>query len=62
MFHGRMIFDLPADIQMTIKLRAIKSNITTGAVVSEAINKIFNADLEEARAVLIAREDGEKAD
>ena len=48
----RMIVDLPSDVQMAIKLRAVKGNSTTGAVVCEAIQKTFSKDIQEARSVL----------
>jgi len=47
-----MIVDLPSDVQMAIKLRAVKGNSTTGAVVCEAIQKTFSKDIQEARSVL----------
>jgi hypothetical protein len=49
---GRMIFDLTPEIQKAIKLRAVKSDMTTGEVVSAAIKAAFGKDLEEARQVL----------
>ncbi len=48
----RMIFDLPPEIQMAIKLRAIKNDVTTGAIVAEAIIATFGSDFEEAKQVL----------
>jgi hypothetical protein len=50
--RNRMIVDLPADVQMAIKLRAVKSNTTTGAVVCEAVQNTFSKDIQEARSVL----------
>jgi len=50
--RSRMIVDLPTDVQMAIKLRAVKSNMTTGAVVCEAVQKAFLKDVQEARNVL----------
>lgn len=50
--RNRMIVDLPSEVQMAIKLRAVKSNTTTGAVVAEAVQHTFTKDLEEARASL----------
>lgn len=48
----RLIVDLPSDVQMAIKLRAVKSNKTTGAVVCEAVQMAFSKDIQEARSVL----------
>ena len=50
--RNRMIVDLPSDVQMAIKLRAVKSNMTTGAVVCEAVQKAFGKDILEARSAL----------
>jgi hypothetical protein len=50
--RARMIFDLPSDVQMAIRLRAVKNAMTTGDVVSEAIQQAFGDDLTEARTVL----------
>ena len=46
--RSRMIFDLPADVQMAIKLRAVKNGWTTGRVVEEAIRQVFPAEVREA--------------
>ncbi len=48
----RMIVDLPLEIQMAIKLRSVKNGVTTGAVVMEAVEKMFPADVIEAKAAL----------
>ena len=48
----RMIVDVPPEIQMAIKLRAVKNNITTGEVVREAIERAFPKDIEEARIAI----------
>jgi hypothetical protein len=50
--RNRMIVDLPSEVQMAIKLRAVKANTTTGAVVSEAVQNYFAKDVQEAKAVL----------
>jgi hypothetical protein len=50
--RNRMIVDLPSEVQMAIRLRAVKSNTTTGAVVCEAVHQAFAKDIEEARAAL----------
>jgi hypothetical protein len=47
-----MIVDVPSDVQMAIKLRAIKGGMTTGAVVCEAVQKVFATELEEAKIAL----------
>jgi uncharacterized Fe-S cluster-containing radical SAM superfamily enzyme len=52
MKRSRMIFDLPFDIQMAIKLRAVKDNCTTGEVVAKAVEKVIPIELEEAKEVL----------
>jgi len=44
-----MIVDVTREVQMAIKLRAIKLGITTGAVVAQAIEIAFPDDLKEAR-------------
>lgn len=46
--HSRMMFDLPAEIQMAIRLRAAKSRLTTGQVVAQAVSATFAADVREA--------------
>ena len=50
--RNRMIIDLPSEVQMAIKIKAVKSNTTTGAVVSEAMHQTFASFIEEARAAL----------
>jgi hypothetical protein len=45
-----MILDLPVEIQMAIKLRAVKDGVTTGGVVDRAIREVFPADVMEAEA------------
>ena len=50
--RSRMIFDLPADVQMAIKIKAVKSGMTTGEVVCEAFGQVFGNYLEEARLAL----------
>jgi hypothetical protein len=47
--RNRMIVDVTREVQMAIKLRAIKLGITTGAVVAQAIEIAFPDDLKEAR-------------
>lgn len=47
----RVIFDLPADVQMAIRLRAIKSGQTTGGVIAEAVALTIPQELEEALAI-----------
>jgi len=46
--RGRMIFDLPKYVQMAIRLRAIKSGIRTGEVISEAVRLTFPDEVAEA--------------
>jgi len=50
--RGRVIFELPLEVQMAIKLRAAKTNAAMGTVVSEAIQKVFVAEIREAKAAL----------
>ena len=57
--RDRMMIDLAPEVQMAIKIRAAKSNMTTGAVVTEAIEKVFGRYIEEAKAA-IAEHDGKK--
>lgn len=45
----RMFFDVTPEIQMAIRLRAIKAGMTTGEVVTEAITIVFNEDILEAK-------------
>lgn len=45
----RMIFDLPPEVRMAIKLVAVKHKTTTGAVVAEAIHRAYPEDVEQAR-------------
>jgi hypothetical protein len=45
----RMIFDLPREIQMAIRLQAIKSGRTTGQVVEEAVRQAFPEEWREAQ-------------
>lgn len=52
MDRTRMIFDVTPDVQMAIKLRAVKTGTTTGEAVAEAIRATFPADIEEARKAL----------
>jgi len=47
-----MIVDIPSEVQMAIRLRAVKSGVTTGDVVTQAVQQAFCKDLEEARNVL----------
>lgn len=50
--RNRMIVDLPSEVQMAIRLRAVKNNATTGDVVAEAVQNTFASDMAEAKAVL----------
>jgi hypothetical protein len=50
--RNRMIVDLPSEVQLAIRLRAVKSNTTTGAVVCEAVQRAFAKDIEEAKVAL----------
>lgn len=51
----RMIVDLPAEAQMAIKLRAVKSNSTTGQVVYEMVQKVLGKDLQDAKISLASK-------
>ena len=54
--RNRMILEIPSEVQMAIRLRAVKSNMTTGDVVREAVQHRFGKDIEEARAALAEKE------
>lgn len=43
-----MIVDVPIEVQMAIRLRAVKAGISTGEVVAIAIRERFPHDLQEA--------------
>jgi hypothetical protein len=58
--RGRMIFELPSDVQMAIKIKAVKSNMTTGAVVTEVVKKSLGKYVEEARAAIAESRESEK--
>ena len=51
--RNRMMIDLPPEVQMAIRIRAAKSHATTGAVVCEAIEKVFGKYIQEAKAALV---------
>jgi hypothetical protein len=59
--RNRMIVDLPSEVQMAIRLRAVKSATTTGAVVCEAVQLAFAKDIEEARAALSLQQNSSKS-
>jgi hypothetical protein len=59
--RNRMILELPSEVQMAIRLRAVKSNATTGEVVCEAIQHRFGRDVEEARAALAEKDQPKSA-
>lgn len=48
----RMIVDIPREVQMAIRLRAVKDGITTGAVVEDAIFRVFRQDIDEAKVAI----------
>lgn len=50
-----MIVELPPEVQMAIRLRAVKAGMTTGEVVAEAVRLTFPADVEEAKTEETAR-------
>jgi len=50
--RSRMIFELPSDVQMAIRLRAVKEGVTTGDIVCQAITTAYKHDLDEAKTVL----------
>ena len=58
--RNRMIVDLPYEVQMAIRLRAVKSATTTGDVVCEAVQQVFAKDIEEARAALSEQQNSPK--
>lgn len=51
----RMIVELPREVQMAIRLRAVKSGMTTGEVVSEAIQRTFPEELKQSKQTLRER-------
>jgi len=59
--RNRMIVDVPSDVQMAIRLRAVKSQTTTGAVVCEAVQQVFGKELQEAKTVLAEKHTGSKS-
>lgn len=58
--RSRMILDIPPEVQMAIKLRAVKNGWTTGEVVAEAMWHRFTSDMEDAAQ--IARENADVKD
>ena len=50
--RNRMIFDLPTETQLAIRLRALKSSTTPAQVICEAMQRTFAPDLEEAKLIL----------
>ncbi len=58
--RNRMIVDLPSEVQMAIRLRAVKSATTTGAVVCEAVQLAFAKDVQEAKAALAEQQNSSK--
>lgn len=58
--RNRMIVDLPSDVQMAIRLRAVKSNMTTGAVVCQAVQHVFGSDVQEAKVALAQQQQESK--
>lgn len=51
--RSRMIFDLPPDVQLAIKLRALKDGMTTGEAVAQAIKTAYRDELAEAEKALL---------
>jgi len=49
MSRTRMIFDVPREVQMAIRLRAVKAGMTTGDVVAAAIAQAFPDEVREAK-------------
>lgn len=50
----RMIFDIPNEVQMAIRLAAVKAGKTTGEIVAEAIRYAFPGDVKEAIESIVA--------
>ena len=50
--RNRMIFDLPPDMQLAIRLCALKSNMTTAQVVCKAMESAFASGIAEAKTIL----------
>jgi hypothetical protein len=53
--RNRMIFALPPEVQLAIRIRATKDGVTTGEVVRRAVLLTWKADVIEARAILLER-------
>lgn len=50
--RSRMIFDLPREVQLAIRLTALKLGITTGKVLIRAVELTFPDDLRQAKEIL----------
>ena len=50
-----MIVDIPLEVQMAIRLRAVKNNCTTGEVVEAAVVYTYPEDIKEAAEVIQER-------
>lgn len=48
-YRRRVIYDLPRDIQMAIRLRAVKDGVTNGQVIARAIELAFWNELGQAK-------------
>lgn len=53
--RSRLIVELPTHVQMAIRLRAVKTNTTTGQVVAHLAESSLLEDITEAKAVIAQR-------
>ena len=56
----RMIVDIPSEVQLAIKIGAVKTNSTTGEFVAKAVEGSFGRYVEEAKVTLAEMRQSEK--
>lgn len=54
--RNRMIVEILPEVQLAIKLRGVQNGVTTGYVVTEAMQRAFGEYIEEAKASLAKRQ------
>ena len=52
----RMIFDLPSDVQLALRLAAVKRMLTTAGVLQQLVSTALPDELKQARTILAPRE------
>lgn len=52
--RNRMVFELPEEMQVAIRLKAAKTGRTNADVICMAMEQAFRQEVEEARAVVAA--------